>query len=250
LDQTEAIVLRMHPWSETSLIGSLYTREFGKISVVAKGARRPKSPFEAALDLLSVCRVVFIPKSGDVLNLLTEAKLVRRFRNVDRSLLRLYSAYYVAEMLDQFTDQGGSQTEIYELARETLLQLDQTQLEVRAIVLRFEMQMLRLSGLMPSLRLCAGCGNAIDAQQWLIYGAYSGGVLCSACSQGGRQLIRIPLEVRDFVEAFGNRDWRSVPVDHYIVRWRSTVRAMMAKTIAGLLEHRLKLHPYLEELGR
>jgi DNA repair protein RecO len=139
---------------------------------------------------------------------------------------------------------------IYELARETLLQLDQTQLEVRAIVLRFEMQMLRLSGLMPSLRLCAGCGNAIDAQQWLIYGANFGGVLCSACSQGGRQLIRIPLEVRDFVEAFGNRDWRSVPVDHYIVRWRSTVRAMMAKTIAGLLEHRLKLHPYLEELGR
>ncbi len=60
-EQTDALVLRLIPWSETSFIASIYTREFGKLSVLAKGARRPKSPFEAALDLLSICRVVFIP---------------------------------------------------------------------------------------------------------------------------------------------------------------------------------------------
>lgn len=105
-EQTDAIVLRMHPWSETSLIGSLFTREHGKVSVVAKGARRPKSPFEAALDLLSECRVLFISKSGDSLSILTEAKLLKRFQQVDRNLQRLYSAYYLVELLEKFTEPG------------------------------------------------------------------------------------------------------------------------------------------------
>ena len=112
-EQTDALVLRVFPWSETSCIASVYTRNFGKLSVLAKGARRPKSPFEAALDLLSICRVVFIPKSGDALDLLTEAKLLRRFRAGAADLLRLYSGYYVAELLDRLTDKGDEQPELF-----------------------------------------------------------------------------------------------------------------------------------------
>ena len=53
---------------------------------LAKGARRPKGPFESALDLLSLCRIVFLRKSSDALDLLTEARLERRFRVVGRDL--------------------------------------------------------------------------------------------------------------------------------------------------------------------
>ena len=120
VEQSDAIVLRVIPWSETSLIAHIYTRDFGKLSVLAKGARRPKSPFEAALDLLSICRVVFISKSSDALDLLTEAKLTRRFRGGSRDLLRLYAGYYVAELLERLTDKQDRQPEIFELAEDTL----------------------------------------------------------------------------------------------------------------------------------
>src|SRR4026207_2013794 len=113
-EKSLAIVLRVVEFSETSCVVTLYTRDFGKIGALAKGARRPKSPFESALDLLAarraafppetsdprqprgpvesarallaVCRVVFLHKSSDALDLLTEARLERRFRAARRDL--------------------------------------------------------------------------------------------------------------------------------------------------------------------
>ena len=79
-EQATALVLRTVDFSESSLVVTLFTREFGKIGALAKGARRLKGPFESALDLLALCRIVFLRKSSDALDLLTEAKLERRFR--------------------------------------------------------------------------------------------------------------------------------------------------------------------------
>src|SRR5262245_4333854 len=89
-EKSSAIVLRTVEFSETSLVVTLFTRDFGKVTALAKGARRPKGPFESALDLLAVVRIVFLRKSSDVLDLLTEAKLDRRFRAAGRDLNRLY----------------------------------------------------------------------------------------------------------------------------------------------------------------
>ncbi len=78
-EKTLAIVVRVVEFSESSCVVTLFTRDFGKVGALAKGARRPKSSFESALDLLAVCRIVFLHKSSDTLDLLTEAKLERRF---------------------------------------------------------------------------------------------------------------------------------------------------------------------------
>ena len=86
-EKATAIVLRTVEFSETSLVVTLFTREFGKLGALAKGARRLKNPFESALDLLALCRIVFLHKSSDALDLVTEAKLLRRFRPAGRELV-------------------------------------------------------------------------------------------------------------------------------------------------------------------
>ena len=251
IHQSDAIVLRMTPWSETSLIGSLYTRDIGKVSVVAKGARRPKSPFEAALDLLSLCRVVFIEKSVDSLCVLTEAKLAKRFRTPGTDLLRLYCAYYIVELLEKLTDQHDPQPELFDLTSDSLRQLEQPSADPGDVTLRFELQLLRLTGHLPSLRICAQCGLDVDATgHWITFGPLSSGVLCVSCSAGGRMLMRIPVVVRDTMELFAVESWRSVELDNYPTSNRATLRAVMIRTLTCMLDHRLKLHPYLEELGR
>ena len=91
-----ALVVRTTDWSETSRIATLWTRELGKVRVLAKGGRRLKSNFEIALDLLTLCRIVFIRKSSAGLDLLTEAQVAERFPTLRTNLQALNAGYYVA----------------------------------------------------------------------------------------------------------------------------------------------------------
>ena len=144
-EKSRALVIRVIDFSETSCVVTLFSEDFGKISALAKGARRLKSPFESALDLLSLCRIVFLRKSSDALHLLTEAKLERRFRAAARSLPHLYAGYYVAELLRSLTDEGDPHSELFQIANDFLLSLD-SESEWRADLLRFELNALRLLG--------------------------------------------------------------------------------------------------------
>jgi DNA repair protein RecO (recombination protein O) len=248
--QTEAIVLRIYPWSETSLIVSIYTRDFGKLSVLAKGARRPKSPFEAALDLLSICRVVFIPKSGDALDILTEAKLQQRFRAGSRDLLRLYAGYYVSELLERMTDREDRQPEIFELAVATLQALAEENYCVSAVVLRWELQLLRLVGHLPSWLLCAQCGQIVVNKPWVLFGVLASGVLCETCQAGGRQIIQLPGAARSILQQFSCSQWNRIDLTTLNPSQRSVIRGVMCRYLTVLLDRKLQMHAYLEELGR
>src|SRR3954466_7829059 len=102
LEQATGLVIRTTDFSETSRIATLWTRELGKVRALAKGGRRLKSSFDSGLDLLTVCSIVVIRKPGG-LDLLTEAQVVRRFARLGDDLAALYAAYFIAELLADWT---------------------------------------------------------------------------------------------------------------------------------------------------
>src|SRR5436305_8512397 len=119
-EKTLALVLRTTDWSETSRIATLWTREVGKVRALAKGGRRLKSNFESALDLLTVCSIVFLRKSSGSLDLLTEAQVVQRFPRLRADLGALYAAYYVAELLADWTEDYDPHPPLFDEALATL----------------------------------------------------------------------------------------------------------------------------------
>jgi DNA repair protein RecO (recombination protein O) len=159
-EKTRAIVIRLVEFSESSYIATLFTEDFGKITGLAKGARRQKSAFENALDLLAVSRVVFLRKSSEGMDLLTEAKLERRFRASSRDLRRLYAGYYVAELLQVLTDERDPQPMLFRQALRAIEQLDGHG-NVQEELLRFELAALRELGHEPILDRCVECGRTI-----------------------------------------------------------------------------------------
>jgi len=193
MEKATAIVLRVVEWSETSAVVTLFTREAGLIRGLAKGARRPKGPFESALDVLSLCRVVFLRKSSGALDLLTEAKLQRRFRP-GRDLSRLYAGYYVAELLVRLTHDYDPHPELFDAAEATLAALGDAgeATAPAAHVLRFEVTLLRELGYLPQLEACVECGaNVAPREGRLAFGLLAGGVLCPQCRPGKRQVVAL-----------------------------------------------------------
>ncbi len=84
--RTLALVLRTWDVFETSSVALLMTRELGKVSGLAKGARRLKSPMQGGLDLLGVSDIVLLHKGTDALDLIIEASPVERFDPLRRDL--------------------------------------------------------------------------------------------------------------------------------------------------------------------
>jgi DNA repair protein RecO (recombination protein O) len=195
-EQTIAVVLRSIEFSETSLIVTLYTRDFGRISAIAKGARRPKGPFEGALDLLSVCRVVVIRKASDSLDLLTEAKLHRRFRGGERSLPQVYAGYAVAELLRTLTDDDEPHRDVYDLTIATLRQIEHAS-GIAQTMLYFETQLLRMLGHAPGVESCTDCGGPLSGQASThpTFSLNAGGLVCDECRSRQQQNIRVSSSV-------------------------------------------------------
>lgn len=189
-ETASAIVIRTVEFSETSLVVTLWTREFGRLSALAKGARRAKGPFEGSLDLLSVCRVVVIRKPQAGLDLLTEAKLNRRFRGGEKSLPRTYAGYYVAEMLRLLTDDHDPHADLYDLTIQTLSRIDGAGCVATAL-LHFDAQLMRILGLAPGLERCTHCGGDLPDSARMSFSLDAGGLVCTKCRPLQRQLLSI-----------------------------------------------------------
>ena len=243
-EKTQAIVLKLVEFSETSCVVTLFTEDFGKIGALAKGARRPKSAFEGALDLLALVRIVFLRKSSDALDLLTEAKLQRRFRSAQRDLSRLYAGYYVAELLSELTDKGDPHRELFLAADRALLALDE-QAPVPETVLRLELAALRLLGHMPSLATCVVCGKPVASEGRVPFAMTAGGVLCGECRPGRRGVVSVSGGVITALrqateEADGGQ--QPVIINEAI---RGELRAVMSNYFAHLVGRRLRMSEYL-----
>jgi DNA repair protein RecO (recombination protein O) len=185
-----ALVIRAVDFSETSRVVTLFTREFGKLGALAKGAKRLRGPFAGALDLLSVCRIVLIRKHSESLDLVTESELVKGFAPQRNSLQVLNAGYYFAELLLELTDDYDPYPALFDVTVELLVELESAE-NVRLILRRFELTVLRETGHMPELGHCVACSRVISGGRSVAFSAASGGVLCDVCTRSASGMIRL-----------------------------------------------------------
>lgn len=236
-----ALVVRGTDWSESSRIATLWSREFGRVRVLAKGARRIKSNFEVALDLLNVCNVVFIRKAHAGLDLLTEARVEERFPQLRKDLPALYGGYYIAELLSDLTQDYDPHPVLFDAALATLRDLGGLGVLTGQRVMAFELTLLGELGYSPALRDCAVCGQT--AKPPLAFSPISGGVVCASCRPGQRDAKAIGPAVIDALNALwlDAAGWR---VDRPAAL-RNELRQLLGMYVGVRLGKRPRLLPYL-----
>jgi DNA repair protein RecO (recombination protein O) len=242
--RSPALVLRTVEVFETSLVVTLFARELGKVSALAKGGRRLKGPFSGGLDVLGVSDIVVLHKASDALDLLTEAAPVERFTSLRHDLPALYAGYYVAELLTELTDFHDPHPKLFDAALVTLRHLGDPVLRDRR-VLRFELACLRELGLMPALDACAHCGELIDGTgEAFAFGLATGGVLCPRCRPGQPHVATVSGRALDALRVLAapGAAWRALDAGPATV---APLRATLGAVISHLLGHRPRMLPYL-----
>ena len=261
-EKTSAIILRVVDFSETSCVVTLFTRSLGKITALAKGARRPKGPFESAIDVLAICRIVFIHKTTDAMDLLTEAKLDRRFRSSNRDLQRLYCGYYLVELLRTLTDEADPYPEVFDLALDATEKIDGDG-EPAEAVFKFECSLLRILGHSPMLTRCVTCGISKTRIDRVHFGLADGGLLCGDCCRGksstrilGSECLQFLLDQFEVsLESAGTETveesqstYDSAPVAFNLRKGYRESRQLMNQFLNHLVGHQIRLQKYIENL--
>ncbi len=205
LSKTEAIVLHTRKQGETSKILSLYTLHYGRLSVMAKGARSLKSRYSGVLEPLNHIQIVFYRYEARDLHYLSQAEIVTPFASVHGQLGKMALAAIPCEIIERSEVTGHTNPQLFRLLLESLMLLEEAETGQRQVVRAFMLRYLALSGFSGEYRLCLGCGQEkLRERQFFDYG--SGGYRCGDCegrSGEGESLSRRALQALHFLGQSG-----------------------------------------------
>jgi DNA repair protein RecO (recombination protein O) len=175
--RTEGIVLRRRDFGESDRILVLFTRKLGRVSVIAKGARKPSSKLAGHLEIF--IRSSFLVARGRNLHILSQAETIDAYDPLRKDLTGIGLGSYVVELVDAVTYEEGSNVKLYDLLRSTLDSLS-AGMNAGTIIRYYEIQLLDLIGFRPQLFNCVECGKDIIEQDQYLSGEL-GGVVCPDC---------------------------------------------------------------------
>ena len=149
--RTQAIVLRGMDYSETSRIVTLFTREQGKVSVMAKGARRTKSSYGSTLQPMAYTQVVYYYKPTRTLQMLSESSHVRAFHDLNRRLDKIKIGLRIVELVDALMEEEDPQPAVFAVTLTALDALDRADERIDNLWPFVQLRIARVLGVAPAI---------------------------------------------------------------------------------------------------
>ncbi len=190
---TPAILLHRLDYGDFDLILTFLSLERGKISLIAKSAKKSTKRFAGILELFSLIEVVGSTSRGRGLPVLQEAILHCPFSTIRDDIKKTAYASYWCELINKWVEENRKQAQLYHLLRHVLSQLDNGAATAAELSILFQMRLLNLSGHSPNLRQCGRCQKQLESIQskQVIFDISKGGILCDECAAGTGGHIRL-----------------------------------------------------------
>ncbi|NQT33437.1 MAG: DNA repair protein RecO [Candidatus Omnitrophica bacterium] len=194
--KAEGIILRKYLLRETSYILVVFTKEFGKVQGVIKGARNPYPQFAGDFEIFTQCQMLFYKKKKNPLDLITQCGALESFLPIRRDIERLTYASYFIELVNAVTDFYDRNEDLYNVLVESLRMMGQKASAMRVARI-FELKLLGALGLTPHLKGCMKCGLPIENKAF--FNLEKGGIVCAACGSPGRNSLPVSLGTLNFM---------------------------------------------------
>lgn len=183
---TPAIVLRKTDFGDYDLIITLFTLKEGKITAIAKSAKKSTKRFGGILELFSELDVVYSTGLRKGLPVLQEAALKHPFPSIRSSMLKTAYASYWAELINDWMENGQVEARLYQLFHHVLKELDAGRTPEAALSILFQMRFITIAGLAPNLTQCSVCRVEVEKIKGarVEFNLEKGGIICGGCASG------------------------------------------------------------------
>lgn len=175
LQKCEGIVIRSTDYGETNKVVTLYTREWGKFGVMARGAKKPSSRLSAITQLFT--HGYFLVQKGSGLGSLQQGEIITSMRTVREDIFLTAYSSYIVELTDKSTEERKTNPFLFELLYQTLYYMNEGY-DQDILMNIFEMKILNVLGLYPTLNQCSVCGSTDGHFSFSIR---ENGFLCHRC---------------------------------------------------------------------
>lgn len=275
LYRVEAIVLKRSDYGEADRLLTLFTPDLGKLRAIAKGARKPSSRKSGHVELFRHSALLIA--KGRHLDVVTQADTLDAFLPLRENLERLGFAYYLAELVDRFVEEGDASSRgeyhsgsvsnvprddvaveshpLFDLLLHALQWLGDDATDPALLARFFELHLLQDVGYRPQLFACVNCGAALEPAQ-NYFSAEAGGVLDPKCVETQREKVfehardlqPISLSALKVLRYLQTREWETVRTLRLNAEAHAEVEALMQHYIAHHLERNLKSVEFLKTL--
>jgi DNA repair protein RecO (recombination protein O) len=183
---TPAILLRRMDYGDFDVIITFFTLKWGKLSLIAKSAKKSAKRFAGILELFSVLEIVGSAGRGKGLPVLQEAALKQPFDGIRADFKKTAYASYWSELIYSWIEENFKQAPLYYLFKHVLNELDSGRTGEDVLNILFQMRFLSFSGHQPNLDDCSQCRTKLEniKQDIIDIDLRRGGILCRTCITG------------------------------------------------------------------
>ena len=202
LIKTEAIVLKSMKYGETSKIITFYSKEYGKLKGIAKGARTGKNKFGSALEPMTLSMLVIYKKEHRDLHLISQCDAVDSFKFLAEDLDCMTTAFAVIEFVNQVTHHEECNPALFALLGETLDALNFSHKNYFSYLQAFRLRLASLFGYAPNVEVCSECGNPLTmgkGEKEFAFQVARGAVFCNRCCMPKESSISIGDQSNAFI---------------------------------------------------
>lgn len=193
--ETEALVLRTYNFGEADKIVVSLTHAAGVVRGVAKGCRKLKSRFGAALEPFTLSKLTYYEKENQELVSLRQAEIVKSHFDLSSHAETLAGLSYMGDLVVEFSPPHESNDNLYRMVKACLDTIAQSPADLQLILRYFEIWLLKLQGYLPDIRRCGECHQEFNDTS----GAFLNLDLvlrCRRCSQGEGSALSRKLQLQ------------------------------------------------------
>ena len=249
-ERTPAIVLRTRPQGESDKIVTFLTRTWGKVTGIAKGAKRSRRRFVNVLEPFTHVQLRFRPGRTDDLSFIFGCDLLRTFRSPSRDLQRFALASYIVELIDVMVAGREAGQDTYLLLLHALTVLEEQAALSPLFLSLFELRLLTNVGYAPNLAECQQCRISITPEETpLTFSPSLGGLLCPKCRGRGGATLRLSVETLHLLHHHMSRGLTTFSQTPVSPRARNEMRIFATRLLSSHLPRPLKSAAFLEQAG-